>query len=74
MWKASFDKTDLTKTNPDVLGRREVQFAGLVARPIVPYYTKLSTALQVAIQKALKGQDGPQQALDGSPRSCPFQK
>jgi multiple sugar transport system substrate-binding protein len=63
-WKASFDKTDLTKSNPEFWAAAKNAFAGLVARPIVPYYTKLSTALQVAIQEALKGTKTPQQALD----------
>lgn len=63
-WKASFDKTDLTKGNPEFWTAAKSAFAGLVARPIVPYYTKLSTALQVAIQEALKGTKTPQQALD----------
>lgn len=35
-----------------------------MARPIVPYYTKLSNALQVAIQEALKGTKTPEQALN----------
>jgi multiple sugar transport system substrate-binding protein len=64
MWKASFDKTDLTKAAPDFWAAAKNAFGGLVARPIVPYYTKLSTALQVAIQEALKGTKTPQQALD----------
>jgi multiple sugar transport system substrate-binding protein len=64
MWKASFDKTELTKVNPEFWTAAKNAFGGLVARPIVPYYTKLSTALQVAIQEALKGTKTPQQALD----------
>jgi multiple sugar transport system substrate-binding protein len=64
MWKSSFDKTDLTKATPDFWAAAKNAFGGLVARPIVPYYTKLSSALQVAIQEALKGSKTPQQALD----------
>jgi multiple sugar transport system substrate-binding protein len=64
MWKASFDNPDLTKAAPDLWAAAKVEFAGLVARPIVPYYTKLSTALQVAIQEALKGTKTPEQALN----------
>jgi len=64
MWKASFDKTELTKATPDFWAAAKTEFGGLVARPIVPYYTKLSTALQVAIQEALSGKKTPQQALD----------
>ncbi len=71
MWKASFDKTDLTKAAPDFWAAAKNAFGGLVARPIVPYYTKLSTALQVAIQEGLKGTKTPQQALDGVAAKLP---
>jgi multiple sugar transport system substrate-binding protein len=65
MWKASFQDTELTQGNPEFWAAAESAFAGLVARPIVPYYTKLSSALQVAIQEALKGDKTPKEALDG---------
>ena len=65
MWKASFDKADVTKGNPDLFAAAKVQFAGLVARPVVPYYTKLSNALQDAIQQTLLARKDPQAALDG---------
>jgi multiple sugar transport system substrate-binding protein len=75
MWKASFDNTSLTKVAPDFWAAAKNAFGGLVARPIVPYYTKLSTALQVAIQEALKGTKTPQQALDEVAAKVPdFQK
>jgi multiple sugar transport system substrate-binding protein len=64
MWKASFANTDLTKNAPDFWKAAETQFGGLVARPIVPYYTALSSALQVAIQEALQGTKSPQDALN----------
>jgi multiple sugar transport system substrate-binding protein len=64
MWKASFDNADLTKAAPDFWAAAKAEFAGLVARPVVPYYTKLSNALQVAIQEALKGTKTPEQALN----------
>ena len=73
-WKASFDKTDLTKTNPDFWAAAKSAFAGLVARPVVPYYTNLSNALQVAIQEALKGTKTPQQALDDVAAKVPSMK
>lgn len=63
MWKASFDNPDVTKANPAFFAAAKVAFAGLVARPVVPYYTKLSNALQVAIQTALQGKATPEQAL-----------
>ena len=73
-WKASFDKTDLTATNPDFWAAAKSAFAGLVARPVVPYYTNLSNALQVAIQEALKGSKTPQQALDEVAAKVPDMK
>lgn len=71
MWKASFDKADLTNAAPDFWAAAKTEFAGLVARPVVPYYTKLSAALQVAIQEALLGTKTPQQALDGVAAKLP---
>lgn len=65
MWTASFEDSNVTKANPDYFAAAKVQFANLVARPIVPYYSKLSSALQVAIQNALQGKMTPQEALDG---------
>jgi multiple sugar transport system substrate-binding protein len=64
MWKASFQKADITSQNPDLFAAANIEFAGLVARPVVPYYTKLSNALQDAIQQALLGKKTPEQALN----------
>jgi multiple sugar transport system substrate-binding protein len=71
MWKASFQNPDLTKSNPEFWKAAETQFSGLVARPVVPYYTKLSNELQVAIQQALQGKVTPQQALDSVAAKLP---
>ncbi|HEX8941134.1 MAG TPA: extracellular solute-binding protein [Candidatus Limnocylindrales bacterium] len=71
MWKASFDKADVTKANPDFFAAAKVQFDHLVARPIVPYYSKLSSALQVAIQNALAGKMSPEDALNGVASKLP---
>jgi multiple sugar transport system substrate-binding protein len=73
-WKASFDKNDLTKSNPDFWTAAKSAFAGLVARPVVPYYTNLSNALQAAIQEALAGKKTPQQALDDVAAKVPDMK
>ena len=64
MWKASFQDAAITKTAPELFAAASVEFTSLVARPVVPYYTTLSSALQVAIQEALPGKKTPQQALD----------
>jgi multiple sugar transport system substrate-binding protein len=75
MWKASFDNANVTKNNPTLFNAAKIQFTGLVARPVVPYYTKLSNALQDAIQQALLGKKTPQQALDDVAAQLPtFQK
>jgi multiple sugar transport system substrate-binding protein len=75
MWTASFDNPELTKSNPSFWAAADTQFSGLVARPVVPYYTKLSNALQVAIQEALLGTKTPEQALNEVAAKLPdFQK
>jgi multiple sugar transport system substrate-binding protein len=63
-WKASFDKPELAKSSPELWAAAKVAFNTMVSRPMVPYYTSLSNALQVAIQKALTGEATPQAALD----------
>jgi multiple sugar transport system substrate-binding protein len=75
MWKASFDNPTITAKNPTLFAAAKIQFTGLVARPVVPYYTKLSNALQDAIQQALLGKKTPKQALDDVAAQLPsFQK
>jgi multiple sugar transport system substrate-binding protein len=64
MWKASFQDALITKTAPELFAAANVEFTNLVVRPVVPYYTSLSGALQVALQEALTGKKTPQQALD----------
>ena len=71
MWKSSFDNPELTKADPYYWAAANTQFAGLVARPVVPYYTKLSNALQVAIQEALQGKKTPEDALNGVAAQLP---
>ncbi|MGA3031515.1 MAG: extracellular solute-binding protein [Candidatus Limnocylindrales bacterium] len=63
-WKASFDKPELAKGSPELWAAAKIAFNTMVSRPMVPYYTSLSNALQVAIQKALTGESTPQAALD----------
>jgi multiple sugar transport system substrate-binding protein len=73
-WKASFDNATLTKTNSDLWAAAKVAFANMVSRPMVPYYTSLSNALQVALQKALTGEETAQAALDGVAAQVPTLK
>lgn len=70
-WKASFDNAELTKKAPELWAASKVAFGTMVSRPMVPYYTSLSNALQVAIQKALTGEETPQAALDAVAKQVP---
>jgi len=63
MWKASFQDPAITKTAPELFAAANIEFTNLVMRPVVPYYTPLSSALQVALQEALTGKKSPTQAL-----------
>jgi multiple sugar transport system substrate-binding protein len=63
-WASSYDNPDLTKTQPDMFAATKIAVQNIVSRPVIPYYTKLSNALQVAIQQALLGQKSPEQALN----------
>lgn len=74
MWKESFTKPELAAAAPELWSAAEVAFANMVNRPTVPYYTALSNALQVGIQKALTGQQTPQQALDDVAAQVPSMK
>jgi len=74
MWKASFDKKELTQKAPELWAAARVAFDNMVNRPTVPYYTALSNALQVAIQKAVTGQQSPKDALDGVASQVPSMK
>jgi multiple sugar transport system substrate-binding protein len=73
-WKASFDKASLTADAPDLWAAAKIAFDNMVSRPMVPYYTSLSNALQVAGQKVLTGQQTAQQALDDVAAQVPNMK
>ena len=64
MWKSSFDDPKITGSAPELFAAAKIEFTNLVVRPVVPYYTALSSALQVALQEALTGRKSPKQALD----------
>jgi multiple sugar transport system substrate-binding protein len=64
MWTASYKEKSITKSDPPLFADTALAAHYLVERPQVPYYTSLSNALQVAIQKAIQGQQTPKAALD----------
>ncbi len=63
-YQSSFKDPAVVKTEPDMVKTAAVQFNHMINRPAVPQYEALSHILQVQIQKALLGQESPQQAMD----------
>jgi multiple sugar transport system substrate-binding protein len=63
IWKSLYDDPEVVKSNPEVVKAAKVQYAYIVNRPKVPYYSALSSMLQVKIQEALLGKKGVDQAL-----------
>ncbi|WP_308467706.1 extracellular solute-binding protein [Rathayibacter soli] len=63
-WKASYTKTAITKSNPDVFAAGSKAYDSMINRPEVPDYNAVSQILQVQLQKALLGSESPQKALD----------
>ncbi|BAS10054.1 protein involved in carbohydrate transport [Arthrobacter sp. Hiyo4] len=63
-WKSSYDKPEVTKTNPEVFKAAGAQFDNLVSRPAMKDYNRASQALQVELQNALLGKKSAQQAMD----------
>ncbi len=63
-WKASYQKSDITKTNPDVFKAAGQAYDSLISSPEMPNYTQVSQILQVEIQNALLGKKTPQKAMD----------
>ena len=55
IWKSLYDDPRVIAANPDVVPVAKIQYAYLVNRPQVPYYSELSTTMQVEIQNVLLG-------------------
>ena len=55
IWKSLFDDKRVIAANPEVVATAKVQYNYFVSRPAVPYYSELSTFLQVGIQQSLLG-------------------
>lgn len=63
-YKSSLKKQAVINTAPAMVKAASVQFNDMVNRPSVVKYQTLSQILQVQIQKALLGQESPQQAMN----------
>jgi multiple sugar transport system substrate-binding protein len=63
IWKSLYEDQDVVATSPEVVKVSKEQYSHLVNRPQVPWYGELSTELQVGIQKALLGQQSPEETL-----------
>jgi multiple sugar transport system substrate-binding protein len=63
-YKSSLTDPAVVKTSPDMVKAAQVQFGRMINRPGVVQYQNLSHILQVQIQKALLGQESPQQAMN----------
>lgn len=53
IWKSLFNDKKVIAANPEVVNAAKTQYLYFVSRPAVPYYSELSTFLQVGIQQAL---------------------
>jgi len=63
IWKSLYEDKDVIATNPDVVNISKVQYDYIVNRPQVPYYSELSTEMQVQLQKVLLGNTSSDDAL-----------
>jgi len=63
IWKSLYDDAEVVKTNPDVVKAAKIQYAYIVNRPKVPFYSAFSSMFQVKIQEALLGKKSVDQAL-----------
>ncbi len=66
-WRSLFDDADVkafaTKSQIDFdISRRQAE--NIVNRPMIPWYSEYSAALQLELQNALTQKKKPQQALD----------
>ncbi|MGN6551520.1 MAG: extracellular solute-binding protein, partial [Pararhizobium sp.] len=63
IWKSSYDDPAVTKGQEALVAAAKTALPAMFPRPTTPHYQELSTALQVAIQKALLGSESPEDAL-----------
>lgn len=66
IWKSLYTDPQVIETaGEEVVAASQIQFDFIVNRPMVPYYSELSTSMQTEIQLVLLGQKTAQEALDG---------
>jgi multiple sugar transport system substrate-binding protein len=63
-WKASYADPAITQVNPEIFAVGAKEYDSMIDRPQVTDYNTVSQILQVQLQKALLGDETPQQALD----------
>ena len=65
IWKSLYTDPQVIETaGEEVVAASQIQFDFIVNRPMVPYYSELSTSMQTEIQLVLLGQKTAQEALD----------
>ncbi|MBQ3374654.1 MAG: extracellular solute-binding protein [Oscillospiraceae bacterium] len=66
IWKSLYTDPQVIETaGAEVVAASQIQFDFIVNRPMVPYYSELSTSMQTEVQLVLLGQKTAQEALDG---------
>ncbi len=66
IWKSLYTDPQVIETAGEaVVEASQIQFDYIVNRPMVPYYSELSTSMQTELQLVLLGQKTAQEALDG---------
>ena len=66
IWKSLYTDPQVIETaGAEVVDASQVQFDYIVNRPMVPYYSELSTSMQTEIQLVLLGQKTAEEALKG---------
>ena len=68
IWKSLYDDPELRKEQPELLKVAKEQYAYMVNRPQLPYYSEASTILCEEIHFALTGQKTPEEAMKTAQR------
>ena len=66
IWASSYSDPAVTEGQEELISAAEKGLAAMYPRPLTPHYQELSMALQQAIQEALLGMNGPEDALQNA--------